>query len=335
MIYSILPFLALSVSALKTSPADIKNAKNSFNKLDTHSKARVNKARITAQSKVGAAVPIGFGAKLAKYHGARDVASTKKVDLTAIDTEIESNHLRALHMRDNFLEYNMWSDAACTQSDLTFGSLVNHCANEMNEDTGEKRSSFVKVNKKTKTLVELTYEGYDCKGIPTKVEDLLEDMPEFKEFGECFYHESTDDSPSAYYSLNYLSTYPDREAVRPDMFGSFTYQEKRCTGENKNYFEYFFYPLDMLGIEYGTCIPDGTMSYMYDKSFCPSQHNLYVYFWMSADCTGEMIYVAPLLSGAECKSDDDDYDGDDDDDDDDYDDDGFDDVKVIENQYCT
>lgn len=331
MIYSILPFLALSVSALNTSPASIKNAKNSFHKLDTDSKARVNKQ---VQSKLEA-VPIGFGAKLAKFHGARGVASSKKVDLTAIDTEVESNHLRALHMRDNFLQYNMWTDAMCTQSQLTFGSLVNHCANEMNKDTGEKRSTLVKVNKKTNTVVELTYEGYDCKGIPTKVDDIGDDLPEFKEFGECFYHESTDDSPSAYYSLDYLSTYPDRDAMGaiPDTFATLTYQEKRCTDQNKNYFEFSQFPLDMLGIDFGTCMPAGdTTSVMYDKSQCANDHQLYFYYWLSADCSGDVYYSGPLLSGGGCNTNDDDGD---DNDDDDYDDDGFDYVNAIANQYCT
>jgi primase-polymerase (primpol)-like protein len=105
--------------------------------------------------------PASMSGKLEKFQKIQ--AKPSSIDLETTKFDETPTHLRGLKMRDNFLSFSFFSDDQCTMPIMQFGSLVNTCANEKGTNTGEKKSSMLKVNKKENLIVELEYKGYDCK----------------------------------------------------------------------------------------------------------------------------------------------------------------------------
>ena len=129
---------------------------------------------------------------------------------------------------------------------------------------------------------------------------MMREFPDYTTWGDCF------EQDGMYYTLKYLSTYPDREEYLsiPDTFATFTYPEKWCTEKNKNYFEYLQMDLDtmMSGLPSG-CYDAGDGLYaIYDASTCDSTHNIVLNVYLTPDCSGDPILVAPLLT--QCEEDD-------------------------------
>eukprot|EP00341_Mesodinium_pulex_P014242 CAMPEP_0116916906 /NCGR_PEP_ID=MMETSP0467-20121206/18816_1 /TAXON_ID=283647 /ORGANISM="Mesodinium pulex, Strain SPMC105" /LENGTH=333 /DNA_ID=CAMNT_0004593877 /DNA_START=30 /DNA_END=1031 /DNA_ORIENTATION=- len=326
MLFKVLPFLAVSASSLKISEDVVP-----FKKLDTKAQHIVTKHRAEKAEKLS--LPKSFSGKLAKFHGELSKDSSIPVE----SVQGDSQHLRALKMKDNFITYTRYSDSECTNPELTFGTLVNYCANEKNAETGAKRSTLLKIAKKEHTLVELEYEGHHCRGVPTKVSDIMMSFPEFNmgsDYGDCFFHDQSGGMDSGYYTLDYITTYPDRDAMAmiPNTLLSFTYPEDVCTDSNMNYFEFVQVPFPVEDLPpLDQCVSMGEYDLFYDSSTCesPPYNLMYAVYPPGSGCTGPM-WDAGLLFDTCSKNE-----GDDDDDDDDYDDDGFQYVKVMESTYCT
>lgn len=107
MLYKIalLPILAV------TSASQVKH-------LDDATKAKVLEA-----TRAKLTVPRSFAARVAKYHGNGKTAPTK---FDTLEMTEDTQHLRSLKMKDNFVGYTEYTDAACTEQDVTFGTLVNY-----------------------------------------------------------------------------------------------------------------------------------------------------------------------------------------------------------------
>mmetsp|Transcript_84508 Transcript_84508/g.182139 ORF Transcript_84508/g.182139 Transcript_84508/m.182139 type:complete len:296 (+) Transcript_84508:5-892(+) len=116
----------------------------------------------------------------------------------------DTQHLRALRMKDNFYSYAIYSDPGCVNKVEEHNNILNVCVNEILLDTGEERSRISKINKKEFTLVELYYEGPGCRGVPVKVETLSRYFPEFTDYGTCFFSSAF----QTYVIVDYKTTWP-------------------------------------------------------------------------------------------------------------------------------
>ena len=102
---SLLPFFALA------SSANVKHIDDA------------TKAKVLDLTRAKLAVPRSFGARVAKYHSGGQTSLLKGA---SVEVPEDIQHLRSLKMKDNFVAYAQYNDAACTQQVLTFGSLVNY-----------------------------------------------------------------------------------------------------------------------------------------------------------------------------------------------------------------
>jgi hypothetical protein len=101
--------------------------------------------------------------KVAKFSKLKSKASKLNLETTTFD---EANvHMRGLKMKNNFLVMNAFEDDQCTVSITEYGSLVNYCMDQENEESGVKKSYITKVNKKENLFVEIEYDGFGCKVI--------------------------------------------------------------------------------------------------------------------------------------------------------------------------
>jgi hypothetical protein len=66
-------------------------------------------------------------------------------------------------MKNNFFSWTSYYDTHCINPTKQYGTLVNYCMNEQGTENGVKRSYITKVNKKENLVVELQYNGYNCK----------------------------------------------------------------------------------------------------------------------------------------------------------------------------
>ncbi|CAE7772336.1 unnamed protein product [Symbiodinium microadriaticum] len=146
----------------------------------------------------------------------------------------------------------------------------------------------------------------------------------YTNWGDCFEMEGS------WYTVNYLSTYPDRDYMNsiPDTYAVFTFPEDRCTDSNKYYFEYSQFPLSWLDFPGGCVEAGGGYYYTLDYSECEESHTLTGIFYMNSDCSGDPSFTYPLLPVCEGDDDDDYDDGNDDDDNWEY-------THSLESYYCT
>eukprot|EP00604_Paraphysomonas_vestita_P003335 CAMPEP_0174817948 /NCGR_PEP_ID=MMETSP1107-20130205/514_1 /TAXON_ID=36770 /ORGANISM="Paraphysomonas vestita, Strain GFlagA" /LENGTH=231 /DNA_ID=CAMNT_0016029131 /DNA_START=384 /DNA_END=1079 /DNA_ORIENTATION=+ len=231
-------------------------------------------------------------------------------------------------MKDNFVNYAAYHDEACTIPHYRFGQLLNYCTNEIGEDSGVKRSVIYKANKKENLFVKLFYEGYNCKGVPTKVSSVTSAFPNFEGLDDCFPQE--EDGETLYYKFSYITTYPTLDT--PGSVVGITYPEDLCSSDNKDYQSYYEVPIEMLGIPLNECVPTGTIWVKYTTSSCSVTGQLSANFYFDSACTNS--YTTIPIFDTDCLADDDDS-ADDDDDDTGDDDDDYVEAKVISNQYCT
>jgi hypothetical protein len=119
------------------------------------------KKAVKAQIHEKFSAPTSMSGKLEKFQKIQAKPSTINLETATFDEA--PSHLRGLKMRDNFLSITGFSDDQCTMPQYQYGALVNACTNEQGTNTGEKRSTLIKVNKKEGVVVELEYAGYDCK----------------------------------------------------------------------------------------------------------------------------------------------------------------------------
>lgn len=276
-------------------------------------------AEIQKEFREKVAVPTSFSGKLEKY--ARVKVKESSINFKTTKFEDEETNLRGLKMKDNFLTFMSYLDNQCMTPHFHFGNLVNYCFNEQGEETGAKRSYINKVNLKENLAVEIQYEGYDCQGIPSKVNNLFYGVPEFNGWGNCF-----PGPDGAWYRVEYLDTYP---MLMPGMYVMRTYPEAMCTTDNINYIEYLQLPLELLGIPLNTCVPNDPYYAIYSTSKCASDGQLLVEIYSDSSCT--MLLASDTVYGEGCMPSDDDGD---DDDDDDYDDD-YELVGILETDICT
>jgi hypothetical protein len=238
--------------------------------------------------------------------------------------EESSNHLRALKMPDNYIGVTYYQDDQCMQPGQQIALLLNYCANQISEE-GVKRSVLAKLNKKQHTLVELDYEGYDCKGIPTKVIDLVKSFtPDFtmeNDYGECYF-----DSFSGYYStVDYHTTNP---VPYPDGYAMTLSPEDQCSStENTGYYQYYW----KRNIPYtipGCNMLDASVSgYFHSCSDGQVKYDVY----SGSTCSGTFYGTYDLFERCVPQTNDDD--GDDDDDDDVFD--GYTYTDSFESTRCT
>jgi hypothetical protein len=214
--------------------------------------------------------PLTLSGKLEQVKRVKAVQESHPDNIADVSIE-EAGHLRALQMKNNFVGFSYFTDSACNDPHVVFGSLVNCCFNEVGTASGNKRSYYLKMNKKTHTLVELQFEGKNCKGIPEKVTDMfgafLPDFTKEMDYGECFFDSST----GSYATANYWATYPDFSQYTTGYYGQ-TYTANKCTTENKDYFEFWYQqfvdiPRGCVAIEedgnslyYNSCGADGMFS---------------------------------------------------------------------------
>jgi len=247
-------------------------------------------------------------------------------------------------MKNNFIQYTLYTDETCGTPETILGQLVNTCYNEQSKSTGAERSYLVKVNKKENLLVELEYEGSNCRGIPSKVTNLMGDA--FPGWSTCSLIEfdddddDDDDSPATIsFTVDYVSTYP---SLGSGNYVYLTSPAEYCSStENKNYNTYYITPLNNVGFDWGCQMFFGSY-YMYSNSSCGTNGQVEVTYYSDAACSTP-VSSFPIFE-APCAATDDDYDDDDDDDDDgddddDDDDDDYDDdyveTGVVETEKCT
>lgn len=227
--------------------------------------------------------------------------SAHQMDISHIkfDEDAAPTQLRSLRMRDNFISMTQYTDASCDESkvNVQLGYLVNFCFNEDNETTGEKKSYIYKINKSEKTAVELQYNDWNCMGVPKRLHNLLSDFPAYSEYGECFNQDGD------YYKLDYLTTYPAREAMGSNAgyFVAYDHLEQTCTSNNMNYFSYFRFPMTELDkyFKFGTCQDMGGFSMMY-QDICSTSRNVMVSMWRNNDCSGPPPSTFPAFA-SNCK----------------------------------
>jgi hypothetical protein len=218
-------------------------------------------------------------------------------------TEETSNHLRALKMPDNYIGVTYYQDDQCMQPGQQIALLLNYCANQISDD-GVKRSVLAKLNKKEHTLVELDYEGYDCKGIPSKVIDLVKSFtPDFKmenDYGECYF-----DSFSGQYStVNYDTTNP---VPYPGGYVRTLSPEDQCsTTDNAGYYEFFWRRKIPYTIPGCNIVSETSSAYFHSCSNGQVKYDVY----MGLSCTGPVYGTYDLFEMCTPLEDDD---GDDDD----------------------
>jgi hypothetical protein len=110
--------------------------------------------------------------------------------LMKFDEDDVSQHLRGLKMKDNFITYTTFLAEDCSSGTIyRTGFRLNYCL--MNKDG----SSFLyKVNKKQNFLVEFSYDGQNCKGIPTKANNFfLFSDPDAPVLDMCYVYPEYDD----------------------------------------------------------------------------------------------------------------------------------------------
>jgi hypothetical protein len=105
--------------------------------------------------------PTSLTSKMTKFGKFNLKPSTVNLEMTSFDET--PSHLRGLKMKDNFFSWTSYEDDQCTTPAEQYGTLVNYCMNERGELNGVKRSYITKVNKKENVVVEIQYDGYDCK----------------------------------------------------------------------------------------------------------------------------------------------------------------------------
>lgn len=237
-------------------------------------------SRVSGQQKsVESIVHMGKERMTTKFHRPSSMSGklqlmsrVKTVDETKVDISDrvfeEDGNLRSLQMKNNFAGLSYFTDAACQNPHLVFGSLVNYCFNEVGTQSGQKRSYFLKINKKTHTFVELQFEGGNCRGIPDKVTDMFSAfLPDFTadmDYDQCF----LDTLTGLYATANYWNTYPEFSEYSGGYYGQ-TYTSNKCTTKNKDYFEFWYqeyvdiptgcvaFPEDGNSLFYNECGPDG------------------------------------------------------------------------------
>ena len=108
-------------------------------------------------------IPTSLSAKIEKFNKLRVNTSAVNLETTSFDETL--TNLRGLRMRDNFLSMTTYSDSQCLVVTQQYGSLVNYCMNEQAsaDAPNVKRSYLTKVNKKQNLVVEIEYDGYDCR----------------------------------------------------------------------------------------------------------------------------------------------------------------------------
>jgi len=210
-----------------------------------------------------------------KVHKAKHIKANHKAKsdsrslLETTDFDEQSSSLRGLRVRDNFVGYSFYSDSSCSTKYLGFGSLVNHCFN-LKDGT----SYLMKTAKKDKVLVQLDYDGHDCRGIPTRVTDLVENELYFDYWDECFnsYFPYTGFS----YKVEYLTTYPSKS---DDGLVYFTDSNPGSQCDNTQYFSYN-------SLAPNTCISFSDYESIYlDASDCDSYVEQTGYY--DSSCTNE------------------------------------------------
>lgn len=286
MIYSAL-FLLPALAAAASAPDLEGIARSAFAKQMSESMSDIHHKPVSER----VAAMLGKDAVL---HG-KDVADMKFDDVS----ETPAN-LRSLKMRDNFITYAKYSDSSCSSAKYTVGEVLNTCLNEDNKVTGEKRSFMYKVNKKEFTVVELQYDGWNCMGGPSKVYDMMVDVPEFTQFGDCF------ERKGKYYKIDYITSYPDRDAMAsdPGYLLSFNHFEQTCTSQNANYFSFGKAPMSKMDLKFDMCSDlSGEAPFPFSmiiRNDCANSRNFLIETHMSNDCSGPPYEVFPGLD-TNCK----------------------------------
>jgi hypothetical protein len=123
-------------------------------------------------------IPRSMTAKVERITKKQSKGQTVNLETTTFD-ESKVN-LRGLKMRDNFVTLRIYEDDDCSTLTEEYGGLVNYCFNEKGTESGAKQSYITKVNLKENLLVEIEYDGNDCK--------VSDKVTNFRSFSHCFYY---------------------------------------------------------------------------------------------------------------------------------------------------
>jgi hypothetical protein len=231
--------------------------------------------------------------------------------LMKFDEDDVSQHLRGLKMKDNFITYTTFLAEDCSSGTIyRTGFRLNYCL--MNKDG----SSFLyKVNKKQNFLVEFSYDGQNCKGIPTKANNFfLFSDPDAPVLDMCYVYPEYDDDDdddgdtgATAMILQYASTFPDLTAS-PGYYVYEEYLDGSCSNDHTDFLSYYSFPVEMLLSS--ACRSGGGESYRYDTSTCSTTGQAYVLLYSDPNCATSPYYMEALFSPPCSPVDDDDDDDD-------------------------